>query len=79
MRTLWQDLRCGLRSLGRSPGFAAVVVLTLALGIGANTGIFTIFEQVLLRSLPVKNPPLGRQDDALVSPVQGFPGDDGFV
>ncbi|MCX5644847.1 MAG: ABC transporter permease [Phycisphaerae bacterium] len=56
MRTMWQDVRYGLRSLGRSPGFVAVVVLTLALGIGANTGIFTIFEQVLLRSLPVRDP-----------------------
>ncbi|MCU0913808.1 MAG: ABC transporter permease [Planctomycetes bacterium] len=56
MRTFWHDIRYGLCSLGRRPGFTAAVVLTLALGIGANTGIFTIFEQVLLRSLPVRDP-----------------------
>lgn len=56
MRTIWQDVRYGVRGLGRSSGFSTVVVLTLAFGIGANTGIFAIFEQVLLRSLPVKDP-----------------------
>ncbi len=56
MTTLWHDVRYGLRTLARSPGFTAAVVLMLALGIGANTGIFTIFEQVLLRLLPVKDP-----------------------
>jgi len=51
-----QDLRFALRQIARSPGFAMVAVLTLALGIGANTAIFTLLDQVLLRSLPVNHP-----------------------
>ena len=56
MTTLINDIKLSLHKLAKSPGFTCVVVLTLALGIGANTAIFSIFEQVLLRALPVKDP-----------------------
>jgi predicted permease len=56
MANILADLRYALRTLARSPLFAAVAILSLALGIGANTAIFTLLDQIILRQLPVKDP-----------------------
>src|SRR5579864_4992401 len=63
MHSFWQDVRYGLRMLAKNPGFSAVAILTLALGIGANTTIFSVVNTVLLQPLPFQGP------DRLVSVV----------
>jgi hypothetical protein len=52
----WQDVKVAVRGLGKSPGFALVAIATLALGIGANTALFSIFSSLILRPLPVRDP-----------------------
>jgi macrolide transport system ATP-binding/permease protein len=56
LEQLWQDVHYAIRTLARSSGFAAIVIITLALGIGANTAIFSFIDGILLRSLPVQDP-----------------------
>src|SRR5574341_1855606 len=73
MQTLWQDLRYGARMLMKKPGFTLIAVLTLALGIGANTAIFQLLNAVRLRSLPVRNPE--ELAEVRIAPPRGRSGD----
>src|SRR5262249_23528947 len=56
LEELWQDLRYGARMLAKNPGFTLIVTLTLSLGIGANTAIFSLIDAVLLKTLPIERP-----------------------
>ena len=81
LETCGQDMRIGLRRLGKSPGFTVVVVLTLALGIGATTAIFSLIDAVMVESLPVANPKelyrLGDNNNCCV--MTGMQNDGSFV
>src|SRR5687767_8905853 len=56
LEALWQDLQYGSRMLRKAPGFTSVAVLSLALGIGVNTAIFSVVDNLLIRKLPVQEP-----------------------
>jgi hypothetical protein len=70
--SLAQDLRYGVRQLKQSPGFTLVAVLSLALGIGANSAIFQLIDAIRLRTLPVQNPQELVEIDFLASRAAGW-------
>ncbi len=73
MGTLWHDIRYGFHQLRNSPGFTAVAVLSLALGIGANTAIFSMINGILYKSLPVRNPHELRVINWTCDPTHNWP------
>lgn len=81
LENAWRDIRIAVRSLRKSPAFSAVVILTLTLGIGANTAIFSLINAVMLQTLPVQNPKqlyrLGDNNNCCV--MVGLQNDDSFV
>jgi putative ABC transport system permease protein len=68
LHDVWRDIRQTIRRLGRTPGFTAATLLTLALGIGANTAVFSVIDGVLLKPLPFPEP------DRLIGVWQTAPG-----
>jgi hypothetical protein len=69
LATLTQDVRYALRTIGRAPGFTAIALLSLGLGIGANTAIFSLIHTLMLRPLPVRDP------QQLVELLNKYPGE----
>src|SRR3982074_297880 len=73
LEQLWQDVRFALRMMRRAPGFTAVAVLSLALGIGSNTAIFSLINTLMLRMLPVQHPE--QHPEQLVALLSKYPGE----
>jgi len=71
LSTIWSDLRYSARTLRRNPGFAAAAILTIALGVGVNAGLFTVINGVLLRDLPAAD---ARELVSIEQSIQGAPG-----
>jgi hypothetical protein len=69
METFVQDLRYSFRTLAKAPGYTAVAVLTLALGVGANAAIFSVLQAVVLRDLPYRDPDRDHQPRAVAAAI----------